>query len=280
MRLFALLLIGLFSLSTAAWGQVTGPLVPTSETPIVIGRTIAFRSAVMGQVRNITVYLPSDYQSATEKRYPVLYVIDGGATQDFPHIAGLSQLGGLSGIYPEMIVVGIETMDRRNELTTPTTRRDYLSEFPTLGGAARFRQMIADEVIPYVDASYRTGPRRVVIGESLAAYFIVDSFLTSPTLFTDYIAVSPSMWWDEMALADRAAALLAIQPSTPRSLYLTVADEGGNHRTGIDRLASAVAARPDPQLRSLYDPRPTEQHSTIYHGAALAALRWTFQEPQ
>ncbi len=253
-------------------------LTPIAEAPVAIGTSIRFRSVIMAQERTINIYLPAAYEREPTRRWPVLYVIDGGVAQDFGHIAGLAQLGGLSGMYPDMIVVGIETVDRRNELTTPTDSTDYRQQYPTLGGAERFRQMIAEEVMPFVAASYRGNYQRLVIGESLAGYFIVDTFLNAPTMFTHYLAISPSLWWDNMALAVRARALLAAQPAGARMLYLTTADEGGDHLRGSQRLALAIRARMPAGLRFAYVPQPQEQHATIYHGAALAALRWAYRE--
>lgn len=263
----------LLALPAAVFAQ---GLAPTSETPITIGNSYSFRSVAMAQKRKINVYLPAKYTLDTASKYPVLYVIDGGVEQDFQHIAALANLGGLSAMYPDMIVVGIETIDRRNELTTPTTRKDYLKEIPTLGGAAKFRAMIADEIIPYVDANYRTDGKRIVVGESLAGYFIVDTLLQAPQVFTDYIAISPSMWWDELDAAKAAPAALAKHDAARRSLYLTVANEGGNHQKGNDLIAGALKQSALPNLRWTYVPRPNEEHSTIYHGAALDALRWLF----
>lgn len=255
------------------------PLFVKAEGPVNIGTTYSFDSATMGTDRFFNVYLPADYRTAPNKRYPVLYVIDGGKKQDFLHIAGLANLGGLSGMYPDMIVVGIETVDRRHELTTPTARKDYLKIVPNPGGASKFRAMIANEIIPHINANFRASDRRIVIGESLAAFFIVDSFVTTPDLFTDYIAISPSLWWDDMELAKQAPTLLAQQKTgQARSLFLTVANEGGAHRKGNDMFAAAITAAKLNALRFSYVPRDKEEHSTIYHGAALDALRWTFKD--
>lgn len=274
-----MLLVGLAVFAPGPFDAAVAEVpIPIAQTPVTIGTGIRFRSQVMGQERNINVYLPAAYEREPSRRWPVLYVIDGGVEQDFMHIAGLASLGGLSGMYPDMIVVGIETVDRRNELTTPTENQRYRSEFPTLGGAERFRRMIAEEVMPFVAANYRGTDERLVMGESLAGYFIVDTFLNAPSLFTHYFAISPSMWWDDMSLAARAPALLATQPAGSRALYLTTADEGGDHLRGAQRLAEAIRARTPAGLRFSYVPQPQEQHSTIYHGAALAALRWAYQE--
>ena len=91
-------------------------LAQTAEsTPIVIGQSLTMESKILSQTRRINVHLPPDY-AKSGKTYPVLYLIHGGEKEDFPHIAGLAQLGELSWTYREMIVVGIEGIDRRHDL--------------------------------------------------------------------------------------------------------------------------------------------------------------------
>src|SRR5687768_8574145 len=73
-----------------------------AETPIAIGTRHMLPSAVLGEPREVNVRLPASYAGAKpERRYPVLYILDGGAEQDFPHIAGLAQHGEMSGTFDE-----------------------------------------------------------------------------------------------------------------------------------------------------------------------------------
>ena len=77
-------------------------------------------------------------------------------------------------------------------------------DFASGGGSETFRRFIAEEVMPFVQANYRTGGRRILMGESLAAFFVVDTLLRQPRLFDDYISISPSMWWNREELGERA----------------------------------------------------------------------------
>ena len=92
---------------------------PVAESPVVIGRSYALPSAVMGATREINIWLPPGYEDG-QARYPVLYLLDGGRDQDFHHISGLAQLGTVNGTTRDVIVVGIASVDRRNELALPT----------------------------------------------------------------------------------------------------------------------------------------------------------------
>lgn len=250
-------------------------LAQPTETPIVIGQSYALPSPIMGTARTINIWLPPGYVDNPERRYPVLYLLDGGVEQDFHHISGLAQLGTIVGTTRDMIVVGIETVDRRNELAfLPVADASLKADYPTAGQSARFRRYIADEVKPWIEAEYRTDGEDVLIGESLAGLFVVETLLREPTLFDAYIAISPSLWWDEEALVKTAPALLP--HAAGRELWLSVANEQG---MGVQPFAELLKAKAPADLKWTYRPMPEESHATIYHGAALAAIRELFAVP-
>ncbi|HRP11490.1 MAG TPA: alpha/beta hydrolase-fold protein [Terricaulis sp.] len=245
--------------------------------PIIFAESYTLHSAVLGDAREINVWVPPDYDENAERRYNVVYVIDGGLDQDFVHIAGLGALGALSWTYEPLIIVGVRTNDRRHELTPPATDPRYVQEFPNAGGAGDFRRYLQTELIPFIEARYRTGARRAVAGESLAGLFIVDTLLAQPGLFSDYIAISPSLWWDDRAMARRAGDLARAQNYAEKRLFLAVANEGGTMQDGIDRVRAALAQT---ELEMRYSDRSaTETHATIYHNATLDALRWLYPMP-
>jgi hypothetical protein len=266
------------------------PSTPPAEAPIVLGSRFMLASAVLGEEREINVRLPASYATAKPDRlYPVLYVLDGGVEQDFPHIAGLAQHGEMSGTFDEFITVGIATKKRIWELTFPTRDERYTTfyrangqpvEFASGGGSEKFRRFIAEEVIPFVEAKYRTGGRRAFLGESLAAFFVVDTLLRQPKLFHDYIAISPSLWWNREELGNRAAAMLRSNDYSDRRLYLTMANEGGTMRRGVDKLLAALRTSSAGALKWTWvDRRHSEHHGSIYHLAALDALRNLYPRP-
>lgn len=244
---------------------------------IVLGQGYEIASAALGETRQVNVYVPADY-AASGKKYPVLYLIDGGVDQDFVHIAGLSQHASISASFREMIVIGIATTDRRRELTFPATSDATLKdEYPTHGESAKFREFIAGEVKPWVEARYRTDGQDVVIGESLAGLFVVETFLKQPALFDGYIAVDPSLWWDNGSLTRQAKELVAAQPEPAggeRVMYMAVAK--GVPAMRIPQVGVAQTLKTAPGLSFTYEVMDDEEHSTIYHRAALMALRKLF----
>jgi hypothetical protein len=101
--------------------------------------------------------------------------------------------------------------------------------------------------------------------------------LRAPELFEGYVAISPSLWWDAQSLARSAATAFSRDDfPTGRQVYLSIATEGGDMREGVDRLAQAMEEHPPAGLRWTFRPMENESHGTIFHPAALDAVRWVF----
>ena len=269
----ALLVVALFALGAPASASAQVP------TPIVIGQSWRLPSAALGAARTINIWLPPSYAEG-RRRYPVLYVIDGGLSQDFQHISGLAQLGALSWLTQEFIVVGVETVDRRHELAFPVEHDAALRrQYPEAGASAVFRRYLVDEVKPFVTARYRTSGEDALLGESLAGLFIVETFLRQPDAFDTYVAMDPSLWWDNGRLSEEAAGLLARHGSSRHRLWLSVGRETLEQPAPTEHLLAALRARPASALELHYEPRPARSHATIYHPTAWEALQALYPRP-
>lgn len=245
------------------------------KQPLVIGETLTVKSTALTEERQINVYLPPEYAKG-EHKFPVLYLIDGGLEQDFLHVSGTVHLGALWARSRSVIVVGIETRDRRRELVGPTQSAELLGKYPTAGSSSTFRKFIREEVMPAIAARYRVSSESGVIGESLAGLFIVETYLREPGLFTHYAAISPSLWWDDNRLSSEASALTSSKQVIAGSrLYLTMADEGAETQSGMDLLLAALRGREG----WCYAPRPSLTHATIYHSVSPEALQYIFPDP-
>ena len=238
-------------------------------TPITIGTTDMLEFAP-GDVRQINVYLPHGYATSGAS-YPVLYLIDGGLSQDFLHITGTSQLGAIWGRSQPVIVVGIETKDRRAELIGSPGTAEQRATYPTAGHAAAFRKFLRDKVKPHIAAHYRTNGTDGVIGESLAGLFIVETWLREPGLFGSYAAISPSIWWQDGALSKEAATLIGTKQAG-HPLYIAAEDQGAEYNANFDRLTAALENRGD----WCYALRSDTTHATIYHTVSPEALQFLF----
>ena len=243
--------------------------------PLVIGDTYTLQSKVLGETRRINVYLPPGYADAPDKRFPVLYMPDGGLAEDFLHVAGLVQVGVGNGTMRPFVLVGIENTERRRDLTGPTQNDEDKKIAPRVGGSSTFRKFLRAELLPDVTSRYRTTDETAIVGESLAGYFVVETFVLEPDLFKTYVAIDPSLWWNDGALVTTATEKLRAQAKSDKALWF--AGSGEQRGDAIDRFAQAVQANAPPGLQWHYEPMPQEKHSTIYHPAALKAFRAVFK---
>jgi hypothetical protein len=285
MNTYLLKFAAALALATPSLGAAQAP----GGKPISIGTSYVLPSAILNGDREINIHLPASYSDTKEERsYPVLYVLDGGVDQDFTHIAGLVQHGSMSWTFDDLIVVGISTKNRIWELTTPTQDQRYVEYFQANGqtaetagggGSASFRRHIAEEVIPHIEKTYRTNDRRALMGESLAGLFVTDTLLRQPGLFNDYLAISPSLWWNREELGNRAAEMLKGQDYDGRRLYLTLGAEGGTMGRAVGNFVAALKSPAAGSLKwTFVDRGNSEHHGSIYHAAALDALRTLYPQ--
>ena len=102
--------------------------------------------------------------------------------------------------------------------------------------------------------------------------FIVETFLLQPELFDIYIAISPSLWWNNENLVQEAAAILGTAQNPDLDLYLTSADES-DIAPPVSRLVDEIRKVGHPGVRLKYEPRPDLRHNNIYRSVAPAVLQ-------
>ncbi len=212
----------LLLISSNLFGQVLPKQV--NEQPFSIGKSITIQSIVLGENRNLNIYLPLSYSIDSLKTYPVIYLLDGSMDEDFIHISGIVQFGSFSWInmIPESIVVGISNVDRKRDFTFPSTNELDYKDLPTSGKSANFIQFIQKELQPFIDSTFRTNDSKTIIGQSLGGLLATEILFKHPDLFDNYIIVSPSLWWDNESILD-------YQPSdykTKKSIFIAVGKEG------------------------------------------------------
>lgn len=243
-----------------------------AATPLVIGESFTIASKALGETRRLNVYAARAWDTPADAPLPVLYMPDGGLAEDFLHVAGLLQVSVANGTMRPFMLVGIENTQRRRDLTGPTDEPKDRAIAPVVGGAPAYRSFIRDELMPQVRQRYRVTPETAIIGESLAGLFVVETFLLEPQLFDHYFAFDPSLWWNRGALPSQAAGLLARHDGAPHTLYLASSSEAGI-AAEVQRLAQVLAGSATRGLDWHVETMPQETHGTIYHPAALKALR-------
>lgn len=246
--------------------------------PFVLGTIEEINSKELNEKRVLNIYLPEGYKQNDTTHYPVIYLLDGSADEDFIHISGLVQFNSFEWVnrVPKSIVVGIATVDRRRDYTQPSKAPEEQKAFPTSGGSAKFIAFIEKELQPFIQKKFRTTSSKTILGQSLGGLLATEILLTQPSLFTKYIIVSPSLWWDNASLLQGKLTNWSINDSL--QVYIAVGKEGltpgANPRVmevDANLLYEKLKAL-SPCMQCYFDYLPDENHATILHQAVNNAF--------
>jgi predicted alpha/beta superfamily hydrolase len=250
--------------------------------PFVLGVIDEIQSTALGEKRMLNIYLPEGYNVNDTVKYPVAYLLDGSADEDFIHVVGLYQFNTFSWInrVPKTIVVGIATVDRKRDFTFPTAIEKDKKQYPTTGGSDKFIAFIEKELQPFIEKKYKGSADKMIIGQSLGGLFATEILFKKPTLFNKYIIISPSLWWDNGSLLNQSPALLLDSCSCKTDIYIGVGKEGLTStdaprvmEVDANLLAEKVKSTKNKNVHVYFDYLPQEDHATIMHQAVFNALR-------
>ena len=249
--------------------------------PLVIGEVYELHSDILSEKRIVNVYLPDGYKTNDTTTYPVVYLLDGGLDEDFIHIVGLYQFNSFPWInrVKPSIIVGIVNTDRKKDMTFPTSDTGDIRRYPTSGHSDVFINFLEKELLPFVRKSFRVSSSSTIIGESLAGLLATEILIMKPDLFSDYIIVSPSLWWDNGSLLEQSTALLQNIAMTGTKVYIGVGKEGltpGDKprimEADANYLAEKIKRSKNKMLKVYFDYLPKENHATIMHQAVFNAI--------
>jgi predicted alpha/beta superfamily hydrolase len=258
---------------------------------VTIGATDSIYSATLKENRKFLVYTPPSYRDTTylPRRYPVLYLLDGDA--HFHSVTGLIQIlgTGVNGTFvlPEMIVVAIPNTNRTRDMTPTRTDRDPNGKpqpaLASSGGMANFLTFIKTELIPRIERDYRAAPYRVFVGHSLGGITTIDALYTMPDAFNAYIAIDPSLWWDNRVLLKQARDRFSKPGLAGRTLFVGQANtiQPGDttlnvHFNSIIQFNSILETFNQSGLRYAYRYYPADSHGSVPMIAEYDALRFIF----
>ncbi len=168
------------------------------------GDSFRIESGELGRGFDVYVRYPDGYAS-TDQTYPTVYLTDGDSL--FPVLATnhlfLTYDEGLA----EAIVVGIayggfdrETNRRHIDFQTPGASVEE-------AGAEAFNRFLTTELIPRIEADYRSDPQqRILFGQSRGGAFVLWSAVHDPDRFRGRIASNPSLTPGLESLMEAATA--------------------------------------------------------------------------
>ncbi len=264
----------LFSLTLLLSASFSSPL--SAQSPhtkaFQLGLIDEIHSGILNEKRTLNIYLPEGYSPDSAAVYPVIYLLDGSADEDFIHVVGLAQFCNFPWIelLPKSIVVGIGNVDRRRDFTYPSSVEKDKKDFPTTGGSERFIDFLEKELQPFIQQHYKAGKDKLLIGQSLGGLLAVEILFKKPALFNQYVIVSPSLWWDNESLLQLQRA--AITQKT--AVFLAVGKEEKVMEQDAKKLNRQLQNNKSPLLQTHFSFLKKENHATILHHAVFRAFEY------
>jgi acetyl esterase/lipase len=189
-------------------------------------RYVTFAAPSLGPDRmaSYLIYLPPDYQRAPAKRYPVLYYLHGGGGSQRVGDIWVQKLDAAikRGVCPAMIAVLIEGLPNGRYLDSPD-------------GKTPIESVIIKDLIPNVEANYRTIPRRearALEGMSMGGYGAFHFGFKYPELFSMISGMCAGV----------SAPGAAARPNTPRRVE-TAYDLANNPFVLAEKNLTAIKGR-------------------------------------
>ena len=247
---------------------------------------VTIHSKVLNEDRKVYVHCPKSDSADSNKRFSVLYLMDGDNHFELltQYVDYLSRPDVLA--IPEIIVVGITNTKRTRHLTPTSSILNYLgkpdsSSYELSGGNENFLQFIKTELVPLIYKNYKTEPYKIFAGHSFGGVSAINCMLTHPDMFDAYIAVSPSLWWDNEYLLKMTDAKLKYGSVFNKKLFCSDGNEGGANsffHKHLLKLDSTIAKKKLKRIDYMYKHYPTETHMTGPVVAYFDALRFIFKE--
>lgn len=248
------------------------PLTLRSQKDICIGKKQSLYSTALQENRNYWIHLPENYGQDTTQTYPVIYLLDGDSF--FHSLVGISKTFSIvrGKFLPQSIIIGVLNVDRTRDLTPTASAagRDgkIVPGAISQGGESEtFSRFLTGELRAVIDSTYRTNGKNMLIGHSYAGLFTLNTFLRHTERFDTYLAVDPSLWWDQGKLVEEAGALIEGKDFSGKSLYIGVASKKRTDRVDIHlNKVNHFLTEVLPQAENLHffsKSFPEENHGTV-----------------
>lgn len=189
-----------------------------------VGVLDSIYSEILHESRKIYIQLPASYTPEKNQKYPVVFILDG---ELFLPTVNEVQNYYSGGFTPEMVLVGISNdKNRVRDLTTSSITTKYGMPFNEKNGEANnFRKFIETELIPFIENKYPVTNYRTLIGHSYGGLFTISTLLNRPGLFANYLAIDPSLDWDDQKLLQEAQEIFATQNYENKALFMSLSGQ-------------------------------------------------------
>lgn len=218
---------------------------PSTEMALHAER-IDFQSEINGRRYRLFVSVPSG--PPPPAGHPTIYLVDGNL-----HFGIAVDTARIQSRWPDVrdpVVVGIgyptasvsealavRTVDLTSPIAAEKLATGWIASMKAkasdFGGIDAYLRVLDEEVKPRVAASVALDPGdSVLMGHSLGGLTALHALFRRPRSFRQYVAVSPSIWWDDGAVLghERGFAEQAARGEVDARLLLTVGALESTHR--------------------------------------------------
>lgn len=277
--------------------------------PVPTGRVQSFRfaSPSMGVTYSVNVGLPDGWQPDSTRKYPMQVTTDG----DWAFPLAFQAISSLSGMIEPLFVVSIGTADDEGE-AAHTRRRIYefsapwdlkdlfgqgVAEFCVrfkspegrcVGGAARFLNVIASELIPLIAAKFPVDTAQLgLFGISAGGHFAAWAMFQPNSPFKKYLISSPAMAYGDGDVFREEARYAADHKDLPVSVYLGagVLEAGdpdlegiGKIVSGMSHFAGVLGGRKYPGLKLTVEFHPGMSHVDVMGTSVVRGMRTLYSK--
>lgn len=186
-----------------------------------IGILDSIYSETLEEYRRIYIQFPGNYTSQNYEKYPVVFILDGEVLLSTVKNVQSFYSGGFT---PEMILVGVSNENHRTrDLTTSKITEKYGMPFNEDNGEAEnFSDFLEKELIPFIENKYPVTNFRTLIGHSYGGLFTIHTLINNPQLFSNYLAVDPSLDWDHQKLLKDSKDKLVNKDYSGKALFMSL----------------------------------------------------------
>ncbi len=184
----------------------------SSEVSLKNSAVKELKSTYTGEIYDVYISYPGNYKNSG-KTYPALLVLD--AEVNFGATTYISQRLTKDELIPEHFIIGIAYKGDTEEDTYYSLRaQDFTPTSDTTqenhnknkyksgtGGAENFVKFLSLELFPFLESTYPIKKEgKTIYGHSFGGLFGTHVLLNHPTLFDNYLLLSPSLWWNEKVI--------------------------------------------------------------------------------
>lgn len=259
-------------------------VTPTQkEEPVQLKNTLVhpMTSAFTKTDYDIYVSYPHNYKNSG-KKYPLLVVLD--AEVNFGAVTYIVQRLVKDSLIKQLLIVGIAYRGETDEDTyyairgrdlTPTADPEKQYRLGN-GGAENFVKFISEELFPYLDKNFPIqNESKSIYGHSFGGLFGTHVLVKHPTLFDNYLILSPSLWWNNKNIM-RNVKLDSSMASQPIKVYMATGELEGAMVTDQLKMAADLNRWKSDNLIIKSEILNQETHRTVFGRGFTNALRFVY----